>query len=420
MFCFGSGSAGATAHLGAGGHGAGRAADVDALIPFDAQPLHILHNLLGRRRGVALLVGILNAKLELTVRFSSQKPIKQSGGHDARLPGPPHKLLQQSVHNDLACTDCHAGISLDDLQPDVDRPHGEGPEPVDCGGCHEEAAEVYVKHGRMELGKDPDTPVCWSCHGTHEINLPRTCKACHTDMNLVRKHDVLRDAPIRLYESSVHGQASKKGLYVSATCNDCHSATDPDGQRTAHRILGAGDPESPVYHFNIPDTCGQCHEAITKDYWEGIHGRLVKRGHVDAPVCSHCHGEHGIIKADDARSPVSAARVAVATCAPCHESELLNEKYGIPAGRLRSYVDSYHGLKSKAGDVHVANCASCHGAHRILPHTDPSSSIHPDNLQETCGECHPGISSELAHTPIHGPPHQDHAPKAVRGPHDAQ
>ncbi|MGW8283502.1 MAG: hypothetical protein ACWGON_09410, partial [Gemmatimonadota bacterium] len=76
-------------------------------------------------------------------------------------------------------------------------------------------------------------------------------------------------------------------------------------------------------------------------------------------------------------------------------------KYGIPAGRLRSYIDSYHGLKSKAGDVHVANCASCHGAHRILPHTDPTSSIYPDNLKETCGECHPGISTELASVPIH-------------------
>ena len=80
---------------------------------------------------------------------------------------------------------------------------------------------------------------------------------------------------------------------------------------------------------------------------------------------------------------------------------MLNQKYGIPAGRLRSYIDSYHGLKSKAGNVRVANCASCHGAHRILPHTDPTSSIHVDNLRDTCGECHPGISEELAASAIH-------------------
>lgn len=37
----------------------------------------------------------------------------------------------------------------------------------------------------------------------------------------------------------------------------------------------------------------------------------------------------------------------------------------------------------------------------MLPSSDPKSSVHPDNLQKTCGECHPGISAELAATPIH-------------------
>jgi formate dehydrogenase gamma subunit len=220
-------------------------------------------------------------------------------------------------------------------------------------------------------------------------------------VDLVKRHEFLRDKPMKLYESSVHGQATRKGLYVEATCNDCHSARDADGKRTAHRILGAADPESTIYHFKIPDTCGQCHKSVTNDYWDGIHGQLVRRGAVDSPVCTHCHGEHGIISPSDPRSPVSAARVAEETCAPCHESAVLNEKYGVPVGRLRTYIDSYHGLKSKAGEVNVANCASCHGAHRILPHTDPTSSIHPTNLQQTCGDCHPGISAELASVPIH-------------------
>jgi formate dehydrogenase gamma subunit len=79
---------------------------------------------------------------------------------------------------------------------------------------------------------------------------------------------------------------------------------------------------------------------------------------------------------------------------------------------LQSYVDSYHGLKSRAGDQTVANCASCHGAHRILPHTDPTSSIYPANLQKTCGNCHPGISAAIASTPIHGTPGVTRTPAA--------
>ncbi len=340
-----------------------------------------------------------------------------NGEGDGTIPGPPFELLANSVHADLDCTDCHSSISMEDLDPTSDKPHGGSVEQVacnDCGECHEDEAEHYQKHGRLEVESDPDMPCCWHCHGTHEIlpstdrqshthpaNLADTCRSCHTDVDLVQKHDVLRDAPIKMYSNSVHGKATRRGIYVSATCNDCHSATGPDGTRTAHRILSPADPESTIFHFSIPDTCGQCHEPITKDYWDGIHGQMVKRGAVDAPVCTHCHGEHGIISPSDPHSPVSTARVAEATCSPCHESAVLNEKYGVPAGRLRSYVDSYHGLKSKAGDVHVANCASCHGAHRILRSKDPTSSIHSDNLQATCGECHPGISAELATTPIH-------------------
>jgi cytochrome b subunit of formate dehydrogenase len=336
------------------------------------------------------------------------------GEADDEWLGPPHLLLAESVHSDEDCDSCHVDITMEDLDLEAENPHVEEAEPVDCAGCHEDEAAVYRKHGRLNVGKDPDLPECWNCHGSHEIlpssdrhalthpiNLPDTCRSCHTNVDLVKKHQFLREKPIELYQSSVHGQASKKGLYVAASCNDCHSADRPDGEKTAHRILSPADPESTIFHFNIPQTCSECHESIAMDYSEGIHGQLAERGEVDAPVCTHCHGEHGIISPSDPRSPVSAGRVAEATCSPCHESEVLNEKYGIPAGRLRSYIDSYHGLKSKAGDVSVANCSSCHGAHRILPHTDETSSIHPDNLMETCGECHPGISAELATAPIH-------------------
>jgi len=329
----------------------------------------------------------------------------------------PYKALPDSVHASLDCTDCHTEITMDGVDRDSATPHGAEPQRVDdaiCGECHEEEKEIYVKHGRLAVASDPDIPSCWQCHGTHDIlpssdrrshthpvNLPTTCRACHTDVDLIKKHEVLRGAPIKMYQNSVHGRATRKGVYVAATCNDCHSAPLPNGQRTAHRILSARDPESTIYHFNIPDTCGQCHESVTKDYWEGIHGQFVKRGDTESPVCTHCHGEHGIISPSDPNSPVSAIKVAEMTCAPCHESAVLNEKYGLAGGRLASYIDSYHGLKSKAGDAHVANCASCHGAHRILPSTDPTSSINPKNLRKTCGECHPNISAELAQTRIH-------------------
>ncbi|MBD3168611.1 MAG: hypothetical protein GF307_03940 [candidate division Zixibacteria bacterium] len=317
---------------------------------------------------------------------------------------PYDSLLALTSHEGMDCVACH--ISIKEL------PHAEDLPDVVCFGCHEGELETYQWHGRFRLDECEDLPCCSDCHGHHYIlppshnkswvnpqNLPETCGRCHEDLDLVKKHEILFEKAVEVYKSSVHGQATLGGVHLAATCNDCHSAGG-----TAHRILGPGHPESPINHFNIPNTCGKCHRAIMQDYWEGIHGKLAARGEVDSPVCTDCHGEHGIISPSDPRSPVSPTRLAEATCAPCHESARLNEKYGVPTGRLRTYVDSYHGLKSKAGDLTVANCASCHGAHRILPHTDSTSSIHPSNLQETCGDCHPGITKALANTPIHGTP----------------
>jgi formate dehydrogenase gamma subunit len=223
----------------------------------------------------------------------------------------------------------------------------------------------------------------------------------------VRKHGIPLEHPVEVFQSSIHGKASLGGIHLAATCNDCHSAGG-----TAHRILPPGNAQSAINHFNIPSTCGKCHRNIEQDYWEGIHGQLTLRGEVDTPVCTDCHGEHGVLATSDPRSPVSPSRLAEATCSPCHESARLNEKYDIPSGRLQTWVDSYHGLKSRAGDVTVANCASCHGAHRILPHTDSTSSIHSSNLQETCGHCHPGISTAMAATSIHGTPGVSRTPIA--------
>ncbi len=324
-------------------------------------------------------------------------------------------ILHTSIHAELSCETCHSSIDMENFDPSSPHPHGEV-QPVHCGDCHEKEADEYKSHGRLAIGDNhPDLPACWDCHGTHDIvaisnprsrvdpaNLAGTCQRCHTDVNIVKRHDVLRDAPIKTYQNSVHGEPTKIGLSALATCIDCHAAVNEEGNRTAHRILSPVNDKSPIYHFNIPQTCGGCHRAQTKDYLRGIHGQALLRGEVEAPVCTTCHGEHGIVKKDDPRSPVNPAHIAEQTCAPCHESAVLNQKYGLPGGRLASYIDSYHGLKSKAGDTTVANCASCHREHLVLPSSDPESSINPQNLRKTCGSCHPGITAQLAQTPIHG------------------
>lgn len=312
--------------------------------------------------------------------------------------------LRGSIHEGLACTDCHTGIKS--------VPHGLELARPDCVSCHSDVGEIYVQHGRGVVGDSPHVPACQDCHGSHHIlphtdtesmvhssNLPATCGTCHENQEFLADLNIKFKHPIEVYQQGIHGKATAGGKDTAASCNDCHSTGG-----TAHRILPAGNLESTINYFNISKTCGKCHGTIRKQYEDGIHGELVARGEVDAPTCTHCHGEHGILATDDPRSPVSSFRVAEATCSPCHDSATLNEKYDLPSGRLQSYVDSYHGLKSRAGDKTVANCSSCHEAHLILPSSDPRSSVAPQNLTATCGHCHVGMSPETAaKTKIHEP-----------------
>jgi cytochrome b subunit of formate dehydrogenase len=89
------------------------------------------------------------------------------------------------------------------------------------------------------------------------------------------------------------------------------------------------------------------------------------------------------------------------TCGSCHGDVRLTQKFGLPTDRLVSFDSSYHGLAAKAGSQTVANCASCHGVHNILPSSDPKSTINPKNLPKTCGQCHPGAGTRFAISQVH-------------------
>ena len=49
----------------------------------------------------------------------------------------------------------------------------------------------------------------------------------------------------------------------------------------------------------------------------------------------------------------------------------------------------------------MANCASCHGVHNILPSSDPRSTINRANLDATCGKCHQGVTQKFTTTRVH-------------------
>ncbi len=303
------------------------------------------------------------------------------------------KAFPASVHSILgesACASCHGSVH--------ELTTAESLIPGKCTECHaQEVKELKSSiHGQAAKNGDPDAPKCESCHGPiHAVkasseadstvapkNLPDTCAKCHSDTGFLSRHKIPAVHPVASYKASVHGRAVARGEQ-GATCSSCHGS---------HDIYPAIDPGSRVNHWKVADTCAQCHKEIAREFDESVHGQAVKAGVRDAPVCVDCHGEHLIMDPKSAGSPLSAENVSAQTCGRCHGDPRLALRNDLPADRLPSYAESYHGLAIKEGKVTAANCASCHGVHDILPSSDPRSTVNPANLRKTCGECHKGVA----------------------------
>jgi cytochrome b subunit of formate dehydrogenase len=206
------------------------------------------------------------------------------------------------------------------------------------------------------------------------------------------KRTGLSTQPFYSYEESVHGRAVEAGSTRAAVCTDCHGV---------HEIRPASDDKSSIFKFNVPHTCAKCHGSVEEQFTQSIHGQAIARGDWLAPVCTDCHGIHSIKSHIDPNSPVNAQNVALVTCGRCHEGVRLSQEFGFEGRRATTYLASYHGLASKLGSQIVANCASCHGVHNILPSSDPRSTINRQNLVKTCGQCHPGVTEKFVAAKVH-------------------
>jgi len=297
-----------------------------------------------------------------------------------------HSVLGQS-----ACGSCHGNVH------ELTRP--ETLAPAKCAECHEDAANQFAAniHGQAAAKGDQDAPKCVSCHGAiHAVkpageqdspvarrNLADTCANCHSDPGFLARHPIPFAHPVESYRQSVHGRAVAAGSEKAADCSSCHGA---------HDIFPARDARSRVNHWKVSATCAECHGEIAKIYEESVHGVAAKAGGKDAPVCVDCHGEHLILSSKNPASPVNAANISSQTCGLCHASTRIARLYDLPADRVPSYADSYHGLALKAGKLTAANCASCHGVHNIFRSSDARSTVNPANLAKTCGQCHAGAN----------------------------
>jgi len=291
--------------------------------------------------------------------------------------------LAGSRHAKTSCSQCHSEVNASRR-----RACETITKKVDCTACHAEPGAQFQKsmHGQLVARKDPNAPTCEECHGTHGVrgkadpqsqtfptNVPALCARCHREGQkaAVRyagdQHDIIDH-----YRESIHGKGLlKSGLTVTAMCTDCH---------TAHSVLPQADSASSVNRRNVPATCGRCHHGIESQFETSIHVTAAGKDGRQAPVCNDCHSAHAIRRADNEGFMLDIMQ----KCGRCHED--------IAA----TYFDTYHGKVSQLGYTKTAKCYDCHGAHDILPVSDPRSHLSRENMLATCQKCHPGATRRFA------------------------
>jgi len=285
-------------------------------------------------------------------------------------------------------------------------------------------AVLFLLAGNLPAFAGLQNSDCLDCHGDNTLNktnaagktislfvdaaklklsahATNSCISCHADISNKHPDD---NKPVALvncavcharqtesFNASVHGLALRAGHADAATCQDCHDS---------HEIVSGNSPTSPIYFSRQAETCGACHDKEARAWAQSVHGKAVMAGSQDAPTCTGCHDEHKIRSLKSS----SAMTISEDVCSRCHASERLNTKYNLPDDRVKTFFESYHGLAGEYGSTVAANCASCHGYHKILPSSDTNSTINKIHLVETCGKCHPGANKEFSLGKIHVAP----------------
>jgi len=196
----------------------------------------------------------------------------------------------------------------------------------------------------------------------------QTCLMCHNNPAMFAGRSDAQQLVVRpeVFDASVHGAAGMQ-------CVMCHAG------------LSFPHPDE------VPEVdCSLCHRAQSEQHGASLHGQAAARADPLAPSCADCHGTHDMQSHTDPSSPTAVMNIPV-LCGECHhEGTPVSRSRNIPQDRiLENYSQSIHGEGLyRQGLTVTAVCTSCHTSHQILPHTDPRSSIHVDNVAATCTQCH--------------------------------
>ena len=260
-----------------------------------------------------------------------------------------------------------------------------------CLECHSDKTLTKTNAAGKEISLFVDAAkLAASAHKTN------TCASCHADITTEHPDDNVAAKPVNCqqcherqtesYGASVHGLALAKGdgLGHLQDCHDSHRCCRPPHRFAAARLAAGGDLR------RVPRSGG-----------EGFAGQRSRQSPGRRrPRCAHLHGLPFRAQDRGAQGQL-ALKISEDVCSRCHASERSTPNTICPPTACGRSSTATTAWPSQYGSTLAANCGSCHGYHKILPSTDPRSTIHKTHLVETCGKCHPGATEKFALSKVH-------------------
>ncbi len=278
---------------------------------------------------------------------------------------------------------------------------------------------------------------------------PDNCLACHGYRGLSAAG---QDGQVRLFYVDPSMSIGHRGPHARLACTDCHDqaevsviphrvTTQVDCARTCHLVNPDGSQQR-FSHEPIAEVLARsAHKPETLADLEFSDGALLRPGQSqclychDEPVfrdalsqipafqplggrtfdrCQSCHADqlsvdvayvlqHIATRLQPARPAIESGQI----CAVCHSDERILARFEMHDA-VASYWNSFHGKATLLGNEKAAQCVQCHVAsgssvHAMLAGSDPRSSVHPQQIANSCRstDCHPGASAQLADATMH-------------------
>ncbi|TFB13652.1 hypothetical protein E3V33_01485 [Candidatus Marinimicrobia bacterium MT.SAG.4] len=319
----------------------------------------------------------------------------------------PSDFKEQSVHNEINCTGCHADPG--------GYPHPEVVGLIQCGSCHENESTEYLSgpHGNPLAVSLDLAPKCGDCHNVHLIrrssnvlsnvhvkNEAKTCTQCHGNedqknniLNITNRVDY--DMPNRAIKKGIHFLDLKISDNSNPlTCSRCH------GVHALSEKIGKNWQSN--YSIEA-DFCGECHTSETISFKRNLHftQEISSLSGNISLTCTDCHQEHLISNDKYQYNEEKSAGQMTGKCIECHQSVRISRTFAQNVRGNSPTVDSYHGATNIGGDLFFSDCSSCHGIHELNSYTGKDKESVKFSIIAQCGSCHPNAAANFVSSPVH-------------------